>query len=137
MIMRKAIKRLPGLLLVLGVTGFAHAAQAQTLPVPGTRNPDWALEKTEARPTAGPSAALLGSDRMPNATQQSVSSAGNRHYQWDADQQLAYEWLGRSGSEAPGQSVAVRDERTGTVYTYRRATAPPKSRLWRPIKPIK
>ncbi|MFD1468786.1 hypothetical protein ACFQ48_11175 [Hymenobacter caeli] len=135
--MRNAIKGLPGLLLVLGIAGFAGGAQAQALPVPGPRNPDWSLEKTEARPTAGPSTALLSNDRMPNAAQQSVSSTGNRHYQWDADRQLAYEWLSRPGSEAPGQSVAVRDERTGTVYTYRRATAPPKSRLWRPIKPIK
>ena len=67
---------------------------------------------------------------MPNAGQESIASIGNRNYQWDANRQLAYEWLSRSGSPAPVDLVAVRDDRTGTVYTYRRRAPAKASRQW-------
>lgn len=100
-------------------TSIAHA---QLLPVPGAKNPDWTLKKSEPRPNAEPSDVLPGTDRMPNAMQKSVKSIGNRHYHWDSDRQLAYEWLSRptSGSIAPDELVTVRSESTGTTYTYRR-----------------
>ena len=110
------------LLLPIALLCAAPAAQAQLLPVPGTKNPDWALEKSEAGPNAEPSDVLPGTDRMPNAMQRSIKSIGNRHYHWDSKRQLAYEWLSRpsSGSVAPDQLVKVRAEPTGTLYTYRR-----------------
>ena len=114
---------------MLGAAGITHGVHAQVLPVPGARNADWALEKTEQRRT-GQAATLLGSDRMPNAGQGSIASIGNRNYQWDANRQLAYEWLSRSGSPAPADLVAVRDDRTGTVYTYRRQAPAKASRQW-------
>ena len=96
------------------------------LPIPGTRNPDWTLEKSEIQPNAEPSDILPGIDRIPNAAQKSISSAGNRHSWWDGTRQLGYEWLSRagSGSVAPDRLVAVREERTGTTYTYRRRAQP-------------
>ena len=110
------------LLLPVALLCAASAAQAQLLPVPGTKNPDWALGKSEARPNAEPSDMLPGTDRMPNAMQKSIKSIGNRHYHWDASRQLAYEWQSRlgSGSVAPDKQVRVREERTGIAYVYRR-----------------
>ena len=110
------------LLLSVVLLCAAPAVRAQQLPVPGDKNPDWALEKSEARPNAGPSDVLPATDRMPNAMQKSIKSIGNRHYHWDSKRQLAYEWLSRpsSGSVAPDQLLTVRAEPTGTLYTYRR-----------------
>lgn len=99
----------------------ASIAQAQLLPVPGSRNPDWVLEKAPA-PKSDFSVLLPGTDRMPNAAQKSISSSGNRHYCWDAHQQLAYEWVSQPGQVAPDQRVTVRQQQTGTTYVYRRRT---------------
>ena len=111
------------LLLPVVLLCAAPTVRAQQLPVPGDKNPDWALEKSEARPNAEPSDVLPGTDRMPNAMQKSIKSIGNRHYHWDSKRQLAYEWLSRpsSGSVAPDQLVTVRAEPTGILYTYRRS----------------
>ena len=100
----------------------APATYAQLLPVPGAHNPNWKLQKTETLPGAQPSDPLSSSDRMPNAAQRSIVSAGNHQYWWDGTRQLAYDWLSRpgSGSAAPDKAVAVRDERTGTTYTFLR-----------------
>ncbi|MBU6123017.1 hypothetical protein [Hymenobacter siberiensis] len=59
---------------------------------------------------------------MPNAAQRSIARADNRHQWWDGTRQLAYEWLSRPGSctIAPDKSVAVREERTGNTYIFRR-----------------
>ena len=110
------------LLLPVALLCAAPTVRAQQLPVPGDKNPDWALEKSEARPNAEPSDVLSGTDRMPNAMQKSIKSIGNRHYHWDASRQLAYEWQSRlgSGSVAPDKQVRVREERTGIAYVYRR-----------------
>ncbi|WP_139924449.1 hypothetical protein [Hymenobacter sp. DG01] len=97
----------------------ASIGHAQLLPVPGSQNPDWVLETADA-PKPGPSALPLNTDRMPNAAQKSIASSGNRHYCWDAKQQLAYEWSSRPGEVAPDQRVTVRQQRTGTAYIYRR-----------------
>ena len=107
-------------LLSLGLVCAALGAHAQILPVPGAQNPDWALEKSKARSRAEPADVLPGTDRMPNAGQQSIKSIGNHHYHWDSNRQLAYEWLSRpgSGSTAPDKLVVVRSESAGT-YTYR------------------
>ncbi|GGG52516.1 hypothetical protein [Hymenobacter glacieicola] len=110
------IKRV-ALLIMLGCA--TSVAQAQLLPVPNSRNPDWVLEKA-AVPKPDASVLPLITDRMPNAAQKSISSSGNRHYCWDAQQQLAYEWVSQPGRVAPDQRVTVREERTGTAYTYRR-----------------
>ena len=108
------------LLLPVVLLCAAPTVRAQQLPVPGDKNPDWALEKSEARPNAEPSDVLPGTDRMPNAMQRSIKSIGNRHYHWDSKRQLAYEWLSRpgSGSTAPDKLVVVRSESAG-IYTYR------------------
>ncbi|AMJ64646.1 hypothetical protein AXW84_03785 [Hymenobacter sp. PAMC 26628] len=101
------------------------------LPVPGARNPDWALETTV--PDAyrqEPSILTMPRDRMPNALQKSVLSNGNRSYHWDAARQLTYEWPNQAGSVGPHNSVTVRDERTGTTYTYGRRAPRPAARQW-------
>ena len=104
--------------LLIGVS-----AHAQFLPVPGAENPDWTLERSEAPPAPSQFMRPLGTDPMPNALQKSISSSGNRHYHWDGNRQLAYMWLSDSNtacSVAPDKRVTVREERTGTVYVYRR-----------------
>ncbi|MFD2718250.1 hypothetical protein ACFST9_05960 [Hymenobacter monticola] len=110
------------LLLLSVLLSRADAAQAQLLPVPGSKNPDWKVEKKEALPEATPFDEAPKLDRMPNAAQKSIASIGNRHYHWDAERQLAYQWLSRSGSGtlAPDKEVLVREERTGITYTFRR-----------------
>jgi len=107
---------------LLLLSGGVFTPQAQLLPVPGARNPDWKVEKTETLPNATPFGEPPKVDRMPNAVQNSIASSGNRHYHWDANRQLAYQWLSRrgSGTVAPDKEVLVREEQTGTVYTFRR-----------------
>ena len=110
------------LLLFFVLLNGAHAAHAQLLPVPGAKNPDWQAEKSEAAPEATSFGEAPKPDRMPNAAQKSIASSGNRHYHWDAEHQLAYQWLSRpgSGTVAPDKEVLVREERTGITYTFRR-----------------
>ncbi|OUJ73059.1 hypothetical protein [Hymenobacter crusticola] len=113
------MKRLP-ILLALGCVSFA--THAQLLPVPGKLNPDWTLQKAEVQTDNGVFRQLPpATDQMLNSLK-SISSSGNRHYHWDAQQQLAYQWLSQpnSGSIAPDKQVVVRDERTSTVYTFTR-----------------
>ena len=98
------------------------SARAQMLPVPGGKNPDWMLLKTEQRPYDGRPVIPSGTDRMPNAVHKSISSIGNHHYSWDAEHQLAYDWMSRdSSSVAPFKLVQVREGRKDVVYVYRRA----------------
>ena len=128
--------------LLLGpalVLATALAAHAQLLPVPNTRNPDWIQTDTKLGFRPSPPDSLPGSrDRMPiadpsrgstaripNAQRKNLTSIGNTYYYWDADRQLAYEWPARPGSAAPDSTVTVRQQRTGTTYTYRRRPAPP------------
>jgi hypothetical protein len=111
------------LFLSLTILGSAFAAHAQLLPAPGNKNPDWTLEKSEVRKEAGAPVLPAPTDRMPNAVQKSISSYGNHHYHWDADHQLVYDWLSQPGSVAPDKQVTVREQRTGTVYTFRRKPA--------------
>jgi hypothetical protein len=110
------------LFIFLALFGSASAAHAQLLPVPGAKNPDWHAEKSEALPEATPFDEAPKLDRMPNAAQKSIASSGNRHYHWDAERQLAYQWLSRpgSGTIAPDNKVLVREDRTGLTYTFRR-----------------
>ncbi|TPG72377.1 hypothetical protein [Hymenobacter nivis] len=129
--MRHSNTWLPGALLFLGTAGFASQAQAQVLPIPGARNPDWALETTV--PDAyrhAPGNLPVTTDRMPNASQRSVLSNGNRSYHWDAARQLAYEWPSHTSTLGPQNSVTVRDDRTGTTYTYGRRAPRPAARQW-------
>ncbi|MBF9222826.1 hypothetical protein [Hymenobacter ruricola] len=113
------MKILPILVALYCSISVAHA---QLLPVPGVKNPDWKVEKKEALPDATPFDEAPKTDRMPNAAQKGISSIGNRHYHWDAEHQLAYQWLSRpgSGTVAPDKEVLVREERTGITYTFRR-----------------
>jgi hypothetical protein len=109
-------------IVLLALCGGASVAQAQLLPVPGVKNPDWQAEKSEAAAEATPFGEAPTADRMPNAAQKSISSSGNRHYHWDAERQLAYQWQSRpgSGTVAPDKEVLVREDRTGITYTFRR-----------------
>ncbi|WP_201979098.1 hypothetical protein [Hymenobacter rubidus] len=110
------------LFVLFALSGSAAAVQAQLLPVPGAKNPDWKTEKFEPLPEATPFDEPPKVDRMPNALQKSIVSAGNLHHYWDADRQLAYEWRSRlgSGTVAPDKEVLVYEERTGITYTFRR-----------------
>ena len=108
------------LLLLVILLCMAPIARAQLLPNPGAKNPDWTLEKSDVQQVDGRLALPPATDRMPNAAQKSISSNGNRHSSWDADRQLAYQWLSRPGATAPEERVTVRADRTGTTYTYRR-----------------
>ncbi|MBC6612751.1 hypothetical protein H8B15_17645 [Hymenobacter sp. BT507] len=108
-------------LLLLATLGATSVAQAQLLPTPHQQNPDWTLQKVEAQTSAGiATAPPPAADAMPNAIQQSISSAGNHRRVWDAKRQLAYEWVSRPDEMAPDKSVLVREQRTGAVYTYAR-----------------
>lgn len=109
-------------LLFIALCCGTSAAHAQLLPVPGAKNPDWKTEKAEAQPEATPFDEAPQVDRMPNAVQNSIGSAGNRHYYWDASRQLAYQWQSRpgAGTVAPDKQVVVREDRTGIVYIFRR-----------------
>ena len=123
--------------LSIGLVWLASVAQAQVLPIPGSRNPDWVLEKTEHHtysqqpgPPSEKGSQIPGVasnanavDRMPNSLSKSIRSIGNRHSYWDAERQVGYEWVSRSGSLAPESLVMVREEQTGNVYTYRQKVA--------------
>ena len=108
------------LLLFAVLLGPACVAHAQLLPVPGTKNPDWRLEKSEAPQSEDLPVLLSPTDRMPNAAQKSIQSMGNQHSYWDATRQLVYQWQSGSGSVKPEQQVKVLEQRTGIAYTYRR-----------------
>ena len=108
------------LLLLFALTGGATAAHAQLLPVPGTKNPDWKLEKFEALQSKGLPVLPPPTDRMPNAAQKSIQSNRNQHTYWDADRQLAYQWQSSPGSVKPEQQVKVLEQRTNIAYIYRR-----------------
>ncbi|MCC3151694.1 hypothetical protein Q3A66_01510 [Hymenobacter sp. BT770] len=111
------------LLLPFSLLGCISIAQAQLLPVPGGKNPDWVLLKTEARPyDAQALTPPPATDAMPNAAQKSISSIGDHQYYWDAQRQLAYDWVSRGSSKAPFMLVNVREQRKDVVYVYRRAT---------------
>jgi hypothetical protein len=115
-------------------------AQAQVLPVPGARNPDWLLDKpaTNGRPIrrdtlpSGRDPMPIadprrqgqgGTDAMPNALSKNIQSIGNHHRYWDAARQLSYDWQSRSGQLGPDSLVTVFQQATGTTFTYRRAPA--------------
>jgi hypothetical protein len=117
----------------------ALAAQAQLLPVPNTRNPDWVQTDTKLgfRPSLPDSLpgsrdrmpiADLGRDQasgIPNAQRKNLANTGNSYRYWDTDRQLVYAWQARPGSAAPDSAVTVYQQRTGATYTYRRRAAPP------------
>ena len=96
------------------------AAQAQVLPVPGGKNPDWVLVQTERKPYAGQDMWPTSTDRMPNAAAKSIKSMGNHHYYWDATRQLSYEWLSKPDQVAPSSLVIVHQQTTGATFVYRK-----------------
>ncbi|WP_143080245.1 hypothetical protein [Hymenobacter arizonensis] len=110
------------LLLPFALISSISLAHAQLLPVPGGKNPDWVLFKTEAQPYDG--MALVPApptDAMPNAAQKGLRSIGDHHYYWDAERQLAYDWISRGDSKAPFMLVNVREQRKNFVHVFRRA----------------
>lgn len=139
--------------LFVGLIWLDSVAQAQVLPIPGNQNPDWILEKTEynvysqqLRPPFEKGSQLLGNtsahanavDRMPNSFPKSIRSIGNRHSYWDAERQVSYEWVSRSGGLAPDDLVILREEQTGNIYTYRQKVASKAvPRPWRSLTPNK
>jgi hypothetical protein len=110
-----------GLLLCSAVLlGATLAAHAQVLPVPGDKNPDWVLFGTYKKPYDGPVVEPPTKDRMPNAAAKSIKSIGNHRYYWDADRQLAYDWLSKDGTLGPLALVSVRMQQQDIVYSYHR-----------------
>jgi hypothetical protein len=112
------MKRL--LLCSATLLGTSLVAQAQILPVPGGTNPDWVLFGTYKKPYDGRVIEPPTADRMPNAAAKSIKSIGNHHYYWDADRQLAYDWLSKDGILAPLALVNVRVQQQDVVYSYHR-----------------
>ena len=101
---------------------FGYSAQAQVLPVPGDKNPDWVLLKTEKRQVDEQPVLPPATDRMPNAIGKSIISKGNHHFTWDAERQLAYDWFSQDASTmTPLKTVTVREQRSEIAYIYRRA----------------
>lgn len=101
--------------------GATLAAQAQVLPVPGEKNPDWVLFITFKKPYYdGLVVEPPTADRMPHAAGKSIKSIGNHRYYWDADHQLAYDWLSKDGALGPLVLVNVRAQRQDIVYSYHR-----------------
>lgn len=115
------------MLAIWAVLFAATTAQAQKLPVPGQKNPDWSLHRKK-EPLQSQ---FRSTDRMPNARFMGPSIIGNHHSYWDSKQQLRYEWESKPDSNAPVDSIIVREEATGTVYTYRRASPIVEPRQWR------
>jgi hypothetical protein len=105
----------PAFLLIASV-----ATQAQVLPVPGDKNPDWVLFQTERKPYDGQVMQSISTDRMPNAAVKSIKSRGNHHYYWDAARQLSYEWLSKPDQVAPSSIVIVHQQTTGATFVYRK-----------------
>ena len=108
------------LLCLAVLLSAALAAQAQVLPVPGAKNPDWVLFGTYRRPYDNRVFGPPSTDRMPNAAAKSVKSIGNQHYYWDAAHQLAYDWYSREGTLTPFGLVNVRVQQQDIVYSYHR-----------------
>ncbi|MDO7854734.1 hypothetical protein [Hymenobacter convexus] len=142
------------LFTLLALVGGTAAAQAQLLPIPGARNPDWTLTKTSPPHPYDSSDSLryksdrmpnkaadfpAPADHMPNAARKSISGIGNRRYYWDADRRLRYAWQVKPGSEAPDSTVTVHDDNSDIAYIFRRrkSSAPkPGIKFLRP-EPIK
>jgi hypothetical protein len=130
------------------ILGTALAAQAQLLPVPNARNPDWVQTDTKlgfrpSRPDSLPGSrdrmpiadpSRSGAPTMPNALgKKNLTNIGNTYRYWDADRKLAYEWQARPGSAAPDSTVTVHQQSTGAIYTYRRRPTPPTV-MGRPLR---
>jgi hypothetical protein len=94
--------------------------QAQALPVPGEKNPDWVLFGTYKKPYDSRVLKSPFTDRMPNAAPRSIKSIGSHHYYWDASRQLAYDWLSKDGTLGPLVLVNVRVQQQDIVYSYHR-----------------
>jgi hypothetical protein len=108
------------LLCSAALLGASLVAQAQVLPVPGGKNPDWVLFGTYKKPYDGPVVELPTTDRMPNAASKSIKSIGNHHYYWDDNRQLAYDWFSKDGILGPLALVNVRVQQQDVVYSYHR-----------------
>ncbi|WP_375437914.1 hypothetical protein [uncultured Hymenobacter sp.] len=101
-------------LAVLVVLFSATSTQAQKLPVPGQKNPDWSLQKTEEfqlshseqqpKPIPMPSPRLRGG---------MMDSAGNWEILYDSEHHVRYNLR-----EQKRGWVRVQNLQTGTVYTY-------------------
>ena len=112
-------------MLVVGLVLYAaSSAHAQKLPVPGQKNPDWSLQKTEEyqlshleqqpEPIPMPSPRLRGGTR---------DSAGNWEILYDSERHVRYNLR-----EQKRGWVRVQNLRTGTVYTYvRKGGVAPKN----------
>jgi hypothetical protein len=112
------MKRL--LLCSTTLLGASLIAQAQVLPVPGGKNPDWVLFGMYRRPYDSQAIWPPSTSRMPNAAGKSIMSHGNSHYYWDADRQLSYDWYSRDGTLKPFGLVYVRVKQQDIVYSYHR-----------------
>ena len=108
------------LLCLATLLSISLAAEAQVLPVPGAKNPDWVLFSTQRQPYEGQALAPPSADRMPNAASRSIKSIGTHHSYWDASRQLAYDWLSEDGTLGPLALVNVRAQQQDVVYSYHR-----------------
>ena len=102
------------MLVVGSVLCATSSAHAQKLPVPGQKNPDWSLQKTEEyqlshleqqpEPIPMPSPRLRGG---------MLDSAGNWRILYNSELRVRYNLR-----EQKRGWVRVQNLRTGTVYTY-------------------
>jgi hypothetical protein len=114
-------------LLTASLVVAATAAQAQELPVPGEKNPDWKLQKTEEPyPQAYPSGSKESPApiAMPSPRIQGgmLNEQGEYDIFFDSSKGVRYDLtaLKEQGT------VRVRNMRTGTEYTYARRKSIPK-----------
>ncbi|MBG8552487.1 hypothetical protein [Hymenobacter guriensis] len=98
------------------ILGFSLKAQGQELPLPGQKNPDWVLQKTEHTQ----SAELLKTQPQPIPSPQlgggTKSSAGDWEILYDPAHNVRYNLRAKTRG-----IVRVQNLQTGIVYTYTRA----------------
>jgi hypothetical protein len=104
--------------IVLGLCGLTNlTTHAQKLPVPGQKNPDWKLQKTEELASSEP---LVSQPRpvpmpSPEITGGMLDSTGAWQILYDPKHHVRYNLRAQKQG-----IVRVQNLETGTVYTYQR-----------------
>lgn len=106
--------------VVWSVLCAASSAHAQKLPVPGQKNPDWSLQKTEemypSEPTTEKNQTIYS---MPIMPREGYGGMKNQNGEWeilyDSKHQVRYNMKAYKRG-----FVRVQNLQTGTVYTYTR-----------------
>jgi hypothetical protein len=106
----------PQYVLLMAALGIGIAtAQAQKLPVPGQKNPDWILQKTEELSRGEVVPPTLPPTPMPRMDVRggTKDSSGQWVIYYDSRSNVRYNM-----ADLKKGRLRAQDMRTGTVYTY-------------------